>query len=66
MHSVYNNNFEQISSNQLSGWAADTIAPAGMHILCILLRYNKPNKHENHNLLHFYNKTRALVLFLGF
>ena len=43
-----------------------TIAPAGMHILCITLRYNMPNKSENHNLLHFFNKTRASVLFLGF
>ena len=32
---------------------ADTIAPAGMQILSIALRYNKPNKSENHNLLCF-------------
>ena len=29
-------------------WAADAIAPASMHILCIAPRYNKPNKPENH------------------
>ena len=45
MHSK--NNFKQ-NSNQLSAWAADTIAPAGMHILCLAPRYNKPNKSENH------------------
>ena len=47
----------------------DTIAPAGMYILCIALRYNKPNKSEIINvsyLLCFFNKTRASVLFLGF
>ena len=27
---------------------ADVIASAGMHILCIALRYNKPNKLENY------------------
>ena len=31
-----------------SAWAADMIAPAGMHIVCIALRYNKPNKSKNH------------------
>ena len=55
---------------QLSVWAADTIEPASMHILCIALRYNKPNKPKNHKsilyLLRFFNKTRATVLSLGF
>ena len=37
-----------MSNNYLSEWAANTIVPAGMHILCIALRYNKPNKSENH------------------
>ena len=32
----------------LSAWAVDTIGPADMHILCIVLRSNKPNKSENH------------------
>ena len=46
---------------------ADTIAPAGMHILCIALRYNKPNKLTKVSyLLCFFDKTRASVLFLGF
>ena len=39
-------------------WATDGIAPAGMHILCIALRYNKP---ENTKVLRFFNKIRALV-----
>ena len=34
-----------------------------VHILCIALRYNKPNKPENHN---FFNKISASVLSLGF
>ena len=38
-----NNNFEQTFNVYLTVWAADTIAPAGMHILCIAQRYNKPN-----------------------
>ena len=42
---------------------ADAIAPASMHILCIALRYNKPNITY---FLHFFNKTRASVLSLGF
>ena len=46
--------------------AVDTIVPAGMHILCIALRYIKPNKSENNYLLRFFNKTKASVLFLGF
>ena len=41
-----------------------------MHCLCITLRYfNKPNKPENNKvsfLLHFFNKTRALILSIGF
>ena len=56
-------------NDQLSAWAADTIAPASMHILCIGLRYNKPNKPENHEvsyLLCFFNNTKASVLSLGF
>ena len=36
-----------------------------MHIICIVLRYNKPNKLEI-NLLHFFNKTSASVKFLEF
>ena len=32
----------------LSVLAADAISPAGMHILCIAMRYNKPNKLENY------------------
>ena len=30
-----------------------TIAPAGMHILCIAVRYNKPNNSENHKSILF-------------
>ena len=49
---------------------ADTIAPAGMHILHRALRYNKPNNlfktTEVFLLLRFFNKTRTLLLFLGF
>ena len=37
-----------------------------MHILCIAMRYNKSNKLENYNLLRFFNKTSASVLFLEF
>ena len=44
-----------------------------MHILCIALRYNKPNITKVFFLLlyfnsfyYFFNKTRALVLFLRF
>ena len=51
-------------------WAADAIAPAGMHILCIALRYNKPNKFSNITKvsfsLRFFNKPKASFLFLGF
>ena len=51
--------------------AADAIAPAGMHILCIAMRYIKPNKLENHKsilqyLLRFFDKSSASVLFLEF
>ena len=28
-------------------WVANAIAPAGMHILCIALRYNKPENHKS-------------------
>ena len=31
-------------NDYLSAWATDIITSAGMHILCIALRYNKPNK----------------------
>ena len=43
-------------------------APAGLHILCIAVRYNKPNKPEKYPIYYacFFNKTRASVLFLGF
>ena len=41
------------SNNQLSAWASDTITFACMHILCIALRYNKPNKSENHKNIQF-------------
>ena len=34
-------------------WAADTIAPAGMHVLCIAMRYIKSNKLENHKTIQF-------------
>ena len=39
-----------------------------MHILCIAMRYNKPNKTITKAiyLLHFFNKTSASVLFLEF
>ena len=40
-----------------------------MHILCIALRYNKPKNFQITKvffLLCYFNKTRALVLFLGF
>ena len=37
-----------------------------MHILCIALRYNKPNKLENHKSILFIMKTSASVLFLEF
>ena len=37
-----------------------------MHILCIAMRYNKPNKFENHKSNLFINKTSASVLFLEF
>ena len=47
-------------------WAANTIPPASMQILCIAIRYNKPSKSENCKSILFFNKTRALVLFLGF
>ena len=36
-----------------SAWAADIIAPAGMHFLCITLRYNKPNKSKTHKSILF-------------
>ena len=45
------------------------IAPASVHILCIALRYNKPNKPENHMSIlfnTFFDKTRASILFLRF
>ena len=47
-------------------WVANAIAPAGMHILCIVMRYNKPNKLEVSYLLHLFNKTSASVLYLEF
>ena len=37
-------NFERLIINYVSSWAADLIAPATMHILCIALRYDKSNK----------------------
>ena len=36
-----------------SMWVANSIAPTGMHILCIALRYNKPSKSENHEIILF-------------
>ena len=45
----------------LSVLVADTIVPAGMHILCTALRYNKPNIKKA-----FFFKKLELVLFLGF
>ena len=50
-------------------WAVNSIAPAGMHILCIGLRYNAQSKPENHKvsyLLRFYDKTGASFLTLAF
>ena len=38
---------------QSSVWAADAIATASIHILCIALRYNKPDKSENHESILF-------------
>ena len=57
-----------MSKDKLSAWAAETSVPAGMHIIiCIALRYNKPIKITKvFFLLCYFNKTRALVLFLGF
>ena len=40
---ILQQNFKHLMINYASAWAAD-IAPAGMHILCIALRYNKPKK----------------------
>ena len=45
----------------ISAWAANIIASAGMHILCIALIYNKTSLKITVFIL-----TRALVLFLGF
>ena len=43
---TYNsNNFERLMPRKLNVWVADTIAPAGMHILCITLRHNS-QKHS--------------------
>ena len=36
-----------MSNDYLSARVADIIAPDVMHILCIALRYNKPNKSKN-------------------
>ena len=44
----------------------DIIAAVSMHILCIALRYNKPNESRVPYLLRIAYKTRASVLFLGF
>ena len=55
---------ERLTINYVSAWAADTIASADMHILCIALRYSKPKKPENHKsiyLLRFFNRTSASV-----
>ena len=51
---------------QSSVWAADAIATASIHILCIALRYNKPDKPENHKSILFitFNKTRAQFGFI--
>ena len=59
-----NNNFEQTSNNLLSAWEADTISPTGMHILCIALSQKSLKITKVSYLLHFFNKSRALVLFL--
>ena len=41
--------------------------PILLHLLvCIALRINKPSITKVSYLLHFFNKNRALVLFLGF
>ena len=55
--------------NQVRG-RPNAIAPSGMHILCIAMRYNKPNKFEKSQkqfyLLRLFNKTSASVLFMQF
>ena len=45
---------------------ADTIAPAGMHILCIAMRQTSLKITKAIYLLRFFNKTSASVLFLEF
>ena len=55
--------------NYVSAWAANAIAPASMHILCIALRYNSQTSLKITKvsyLLRFFNKARASVLSLGF
>ena len=50
-------------------WAADTIAPAGMHILCIaheIINQTNFKITKVFFILRYFNKTRASVLFLGF
>ena len=39
--------FNERSNDYLSMWAANAIAPASMHILCIALRYSKPENLES-------------------
>ena len=63
---MYNkNNFKLMYNDKSNAWATDTIAPAGMHILCIALRCYKPNKSEKHKIPYLLcflnNKTRASV-----
>ena len=47
-------------------WAAEAIAPAGIHFLCIAMIYKKPNKLENHKSNLFSSETSASVLILEF
>ena len=43
------------------------ITPAGMHILCIVLRYNKPNRSKNlKNPIYCFTLTKLELSFVGF
>ena len=45
-------------------WAADTIAPAGMTILCIALRYDNPENHKKYPI--YYVSLIKLELWFDF
>ena len=51
---------------KLSAWVAETIAPAGMHILCMHRDIISFKITKVSLLSRFFNKTKASVLFLGF